>query len=325
MTKFLQEIIDASRPKPHVDGITMVLDRISIFPREEVEAVAQYIDVAKIGWGIPFIMESGNVKNWVDQWRRMGVSVSNGGTLLEYCITKGKQETCIRKLAALGFGTLEISEGVIEISRAEKKSMVGVAKSLGMRVHIEVGKKDSRNQLTLNATLERIRAALDMDIDIVIVEGRESGKGVAIYDESGNIKWDWVDAIVSEFGLKKIMFEAPQEFQQTSLIIRLGKEVNLGNIALSSVAALETQRQSLRGDTFGIHPIQPDISGGPSPRFVYFIISSHGTIDQDRIMKLTGLNRRTTQNSLSSLIRQWLIRETRDMTDLRRKLYSISS
>ncbi len=325
MPKFLQEIIDASRPKPHIEGITMVLDRISKFPEVEAEAVAQYIDVAKIGWGIPFIMESGSLRKWVDRWKSMGVSVSNGGTLLEYCVTKGKQQDCIRKLAAEGFGTLEISEGVIEISRAEKKSMVGLARSLGMRVHVEVGKKDSRNQLTLNATLDRIRAALEADIDLVIVEGRESGKGVAIYDESGNIKWDWVDAIVSEFGLKRIMFEAPQEVQQTSLIIRLGKDVNLGNIALSSVAALETQRQSLRGDTFGIHPVQPEITGGPSPRFVYFIISSHGTIDQDRIMKLTGLNRRTTQNSLSSLIRQGLIRETRDMTDLRRKLYSVSS
>jgi len=325
VAKFLQNIIDASRPKPHKEGQTMVLDRVSIFPGTSVEAVAQYIDIAKIGWGIPFIMESSAVREWVDCWKSMGVSVSNGGTLLEYCITKGKQDKCIRTLAGEGFGTLEISEGLIEISRAEKKAMIELARSLGMRIHLEVGKKDSRNQLSLNSTIDRLHAALDMDIDMAIVEGRESGKGVAIYDESGNIKWDWVDAIMSEFGLKKIMFEAPLEVQQTSLIIRLGKDVNLGNIAVSSVAALETQRQSLRGDTFGIHPVQPDIKGGPSHRFVYFIISSHGTVDQERIMKLTGLNRRTTQNSLASLIRQGLIRETRDMTDLRRKLYSISS
>ncbi len=325
MAKFLQDVIDASRPKPHAEGKTMVLDRISVDLGPSAASLSQYIDVLKIGWGIPFLIESDVLENYVRKWNSLGVSVSNGGTLLEYCTKKRRQEKCIRALAAKGFGTLEISEGVIEIPRIEKKAMSELARSLGMRVHIEVGKKDSRNQLSLNATIERLRAAMDLEPDMAIVEGRESGKGVAIYDDAGGIKWDWVDAIVSEFGIKRIMFEAPLEVQQTSLIIRLGKEVNLGNVSLGSVAALETQRQGLRGDTFGIHPAPPNISGGPSSRFVYFIISSHGTIDQERIMKLTGLNRRTTQNSLSSLYRQGLIRETRDMTDLRKKLYSLNS
>ena len=325
MGLFLNEVINASRPKPHKEGQTMVLDRISANPSSFAESISQYIDVAKIGWGIPFLLDTEFLDRWINAWNELGVSVSNGGTLLEYCVTKQKQEKCIRSLHTHGFRTFEISEGIIEIPGNEKKEMAELARSLGMRLHIEVGKKDLRNQLTLNATLEKIGAAMDLNPDIVIVEGRESGKGVAIYDESGKIKWDWVDAIISEFGMKKIMFEAPQEVQQTELIIRLGKEVNLGNIALGSVAALESQRQSIRGDTFGVHPRQPDINGGPSPRFVFFIISTHGAIDQEKIMNLTGLNRRTTQNSLASLIRQGLIRETRDMTDLRKKLYSLNS
>ena len=325
MAKFLQSVIDASRPKPHASGVTMVLDRVSGSLGPVAKSLSEYIDVVKIGWGIPFLIDAGQLEAWVREWTSLGVSVSNGGTLLEYCATKRRQEKCIRELSMAGFGTLEISEGLIEIPRTEKRSMVELARSLGMRVHIEVGKKDSRNQLTLNATIDRLHVAMDLEPDIAIVEGRESGRGVAIYDDAGVIKWDWVDAIISEFGLGKIMFEAPQEVQQTKLILRLGSEVNLGNVGVGSVAALETQRQSLRGDTFGFHAVLPDINGGPSSRFVYYIISSHGTVDQERIMKLTGLNRRTTQNSLSSLIKQGLIRETRDMPDMRKKLYSLNS
>ena len=325
MALFLNDIIDASRPKPHNDGQTMVLDRITGNPQTFASSISQYIDVAKIGWGIPFILDTEFLDKWVNAWNNLGVSVSNGGTLLEYCITKRKQEKCLIALHQHGFSTIEISEGIIEIPWKEKKSMAELARSLGMRLHIEVGKKDLRNQLTLNATLERIRVAMDLEPDMVIVEGRELGRGVEIYDESGKIKWDWVDTIVSEFGMKKIMFEAPQEVQQTELIIRLGKEINLGNISLSSVAALETQRQGIRGDTFGVHPRQLDIKGGPSPRFVFFIISAYGAIDQERIMNLTGLNRRTTQNSLSALITQGFIRETRDIADMRKKLYSLNT
>ena len=64
-----------------------------------------------------------------------------------------------------------------------------------------------------------------------------------IYDDLGDIKWDWVNNIVEEYQRDRIMFEAPNEKQQIELVIKLGSNVNLGNVAFNSVAALETQRR----------------------------------------------------------------------------------
>ena len=83
MGLFLSDVIDASRSKPHSDGQTMILDRISSNPCTFAESISQYIDVAKIGWGIPFLLDTGFLEKWVNAWNDLGVGVSNGGTLLE--------------------------------------------------------------------------------------------------------------------------------------------------------------------------------------------------------------------------------------------------
>ena len=47
----------------------------------------------------------------------------------------------------------------------------------------------------------------------------------------------------------QVMFEAPTKDLQVELISTLGADVNLGNIAVSDVIAVETLRSGLRGDT----------------------------------------------------------------------------
>ena len=71
--------------------------------------------------------------------------------------------------------------------------------------------------------------------------------GVGVFDIEGSIKWDWVTRLAENFPMEKLMFEAPAERQQVELVIRMGNNVNLGNIAPASLAALETQRLGLRG------------------------------------------------------------------------------
>jgi phosphosulfolactate synthase len=46
-----------------------------------------------------------------------------------------------------------------------------------------------------------------------------------------------------------VIFEAPRKAQQAWLIRRLGAGVNLGNVPLDEVLALETLRLGLRADT----------------------------------------------------------------------------
>lgn len=323
MPNFLNEVIDTERAKPRTSGVTMVLDRLGYSTGDTMDLVGSYADVVKIGWGLPFLLDPHILKSRVSTYKKSRIHVSNGGTLLEFCVSKGKHELALRRLQSLGFDTIELSEGVLEVPQHVKKEIVDFAHSNKLRLHVEVGRKNPRNQLSLEETISRTEQSFDYKPETLIIEGRESGRSVGIYDDAGQIKWDWVDRLEQVSQPQKLMFEAPQEIQQTELIIHLGSMINLGNVGLPSLAALETQRQGLRGDTFGASTGSKKVKGGPATKFLYFVISTHGALDQSRLMRLTGLNRRTVQDCLKKLLRQGAVRESVDPNDLRKRIYSL--
>ena len=96
-----------------------------------------------------------------------------------------------------------------------------------------------------------MQAELDAGSSLVIVEAREGGKNIGIFDKQGNAKEDEIDIILDNVGSQKILWEAPNKDQQVFFILKLGNTVNLGNISSEDITSLETLRRGLRGDTFG--------------------------------------------------------------------------
>ena len=324
-SRFAEPLLGPGRPKPRTDGFTMVLDRWAQDPGELTGPLAEYVDVVKIGWGIPALVGETAVRERIARYRAAGISVSHGGTLLEMAVAKGRHPELLDRLVRAGFDTVELSEGVIDIPRRTQREIVEFARSHSLRLHWEVGRKSSHNQLSLEETVERIRGAQEWRPDLLIVEGRESGRSVEIYDDAGAIKWDWVDRLVAETPPIPLMFEAPHEIQQTEMILRLGPRVNLGNVAMTSVAALETQRQGLRGDTFGVAPPLPDTRLPPAARFIYHMLRTSGPMDQGKLLSVTGLKRRTVQYALRTLVRGQFLRTLPDPHDYRRRVYSCAT
>lgn len=320
MEKFLESFLGDTHRST---GRTMVLDRLA-FPAETIAPLdASHNITVKIGWGIPYLLERKDVMERVKKFKSYGFRVSNGGTLLEIAYSRNRHMDAVRELSRAGFNTLEISEGVLDIPQRIKQDLVDEARSLGMALHLEVGRKNPSNQLSLDETVDRVAQMLDFKPDIVIVEGRETGRNVEIYDANGAIKWDWVNRIIKEFDRHDIMFEAPMETQQAELVIRLGPDVNLGNISMGSVFALTTQRLGLRGDTFGIEEFPGTFQGSPASKFILHILATGGPMDQHRIMEITGMNRRTVQNALESLISGGAVKAASDLRDMRKKVYSL--
>ena len=244
---------------------------------------------------------------------------------MEMAVKKGKADDTLKRLKNAGFNIVEISEGVSDMPEKVKERIADFVHSNGMRLMVEVGKKNPRNQLSLEETVQKLNESVDLEPEFLIVEGRESGKSVEIFDDLGEIKWDWVNRILEECPKEKIMFEAPLERQQVELVIRIGANVNLGNVSFSSVAALETQRRGMRGDTFGILDTTVKVNGPPSNKFVYYIVANHGPIDQSAIMDMTGINRKTLQTSLEEFIESGLIKANPDRKDMRRRIYSLNT
>ena len=322
--KFLEDYLGNNKGW-HSGGSTMVIDRFAAVPWENIPDLSEYISYVKIGWTLSMLLTEKNLSERIQRYKASGLPVSHGGTLMEMAVKKGKADDTLMRLKNAGFNIVEISEGVSEMPVKVKERIADFVHSNGMRLTVEVGKKNPRNQLSLEETVQKLNESVDLEPEFLIVEGRESGKSVEIFDDLGEIKWDWVNRILEECPKEKIMFEAPLERQQVELVIRIGANVNLGNVSFSSVAALETQRRGMRGDTFGILDTTVKVNGPPSNKFVYYIVANHGPIDQSAIMDMTGINRKTLQTSLEELIESGLIKANPDRKDMRRRIYSLNT
>jgi phosphosulfolactate synthase len=114
-----------------------------------------------------------------------------------------------------------------------------------------VGKKDPTEQPPPSELADQALQDLAWGAEHVIVEARESGLGIGIYDGTGNISVAAVDTIAGAMGdrVDRLIWEAPLKIQQSELIKRFGPNVGLGNIDPHKVVALEALRAGLRFET----------------------------------------------------------------------------
>jgi phosphosulfolactate synthase len=310
--------------RPRKVGVTHVLDRLQPGSFEELRPLAPYIDIVKIGWGLPLLLPRERLKARIRFYHDIGVEVSSGGTLLEYSVVRDRTAAFLDEARELGFDMVEISDGIIDLARAQIERLAREVSRRGLDVLIEVGKKNPQNQLSLRETLDRIEHARSLKPRKVIIESRESGKGVGIYDGEGAIKWDWVRTILADHPMEELIFEAPQEAQQIALLMELGQETNLGNVAVTSIAPLASQRLGLRGDTFGALRSSRSVKGPPATKFLYFLLETYRGLDQSELVRLSRLPRRTVQSALVELRRQGLVREGVSLVDSRRREYRLA-
>jgi phosphosulfolactate synthase len=120
---------------------------------------------------------------------------------------------------------------------------------MGMLVLTEVGKKHPADRVPRSNIREQIAADLGHGAWKVIVEGRESGKGVVIYRDDGSIDEDELEGLATAADPQRLIWEAPLKAQQQDLILRFGPNVNLGNIEPGDALSVESLRVGLRGDT----------------------------------------------------------------------------
>ncbi|MGA8302203.1 MAG: phosphosulfolactate synthase [Thermoplasmata archaeon] len=319
---FPAEIPRFSRPRS--TGITHLLDRLAPLHRAELAFAAPYIDVAKIGWGLPLLLPRSAVQERIKLYHEFSIEVSTGGTLLEYAVTHDRVPQLMEEARELGFDIIEISSGIIELSPAQIEGLAKAARDRSLDFYIEVGKKDTHYQLSLKETIAQISHARTLRPRKVIVESRESGRGVGIYDSDGAIKWDWVRSILAEHPREELIFEAPQEIQQVQLLRELGSDVNLGNVALRSVAPLASERLGLRGETFGTIRTSKAVKGPPAAKFLFFLLETYRGLDQSQLAQMSRLPRRTVQSALESLRQQGLVQESVSLQDSRRREYRLT-
>lgn len=241
--------------KPRQKGITMVLDKgLGLETAESLINISgDYVDYLKFGWGTSIVHEQDIIKDKVAMYKSHNITPYTGGTLFELAYMNDKLEEFFQEAHDLGFEAIEVSDGSTTISHDKKLECIESAKKDGFEVLSEVGKKDPGldKELSLDERIEYMQNELEAGSSLIIVEAREGGKNIGIYDKAGNAKEDEKDYILDNFDGNKILWEAPNKDQQVFFILKLGNDVNLGNVSTDDITSLETLRRGLRGDTVG--------------------------------------------------------------------------
>ncbi len=205
-----------------------------------------FIDIAKIGIGSAYVTPF--LQRKIDLYKQFNIKPYCGGTLFEKCYEQNKLPQYLKSLYQLGIEWIEVSNGTINIPLDERLVLISQMKK-EFHVIAEVGSKDSDHNLSLAEWVNEMQDLLAAGSEYVITEGRDSGTS-GIYEKDGEIKSDLISELVKEIDYKKIIFEAPTTKQQMYFINLFGANVNLGNIKLSDILTLETQRRGLRSETF---------------------------------------------------------------------------
>lgn len=254
--------------KPRRAGINMVIDK-SLGARslaDLLETAGDSIDHIKLAFGTTIALSERGVRDKIQLMRSYNIDVYPGGTLLEAAVFQGALLEFLHRARDLGFTMIEVSDGTITMSPARRADAIHCALDLGFHVITEVGKKDPRKKMPAGAMQAQIAADLAMGARYVIIESREGGKGIGIYDQNGKVNVPELDALVGGLeDLDRIVWEAPQCSQQAYLIERFGPNVNLGNIQPPDVLALEALRCGFRFETLRHAVENQELGEMPSP------------------------------------------------------------
>ncbi|NQS76997.1 MAG: phosphosulfolactate synthase [Peptococcaceae bacterium] len=238
--------------KPRSSGLTMVIDKgLGLNETKDMLDVAgDYIDFLKFGFGTSALYSQGLLEKKINLAKDYDIEVYPGGTFLEIAIMQNKLKEFIKMARAFGYTTLEVSDGTISFSQEVRERAISLALDAGFKVLTEVGKKNLQDKEKIGHYLRQVKHDLDYGAYRVIVEGRESGKNAGFYDQQGRFVGDEWERILEAAGDPRLLiWEAPLKQQQQDLILHFGSDVNLGNIAVNEVLALEALRVGLRGDT----------------------------------------------------------------------------
>lgn len=233
---------------PRNDGITMVMDKgLSIRQVEDmISSSSKYIDIVKLGFGTAYLTE--NLEKKIKLYQKANFKVYFGGTLFESFIARNMFNEFEEIIRRFQLDTVEVSDGCINLEHEKKCEYINRL-SQNTTVLSEIGSKSPEILIPPSKWIEMMDKEIKAGSWKVIAEAREGGN-VGIYEETGEIRSDLINEIMTRIPKEKILWEAPKKSQQVWFIKLIGQNVNLGNIAPNEVIPLECLRLGLRGDTF---------------------------------------------------------------------------
>jgi len=255
MTRAFEKFITV----PEETGVVMVIEK-EFGPdgaKDWAKMAAGIVDIVKCTFGTAALYDENVLKQKIEVYKNAGISPMIGGTLTEVAIlnaggySKADIQGYLKYAKSLGFSHLEFSDGTIYVPDDKRADIIKMCIDQGFTVISEVGKKDPKKDalITSEQRIELMKKDIENGAVMVIIESRESGKGIGVMDKAGEVDFTELDTIINAVGLNNTMIEAPNKAQQQAIYIKYGPKANIGNVQPRDVMSVGALRGGLRGDT----------------------------------------------------------------------------
>ncbi len=216
------------------------------------------MSILKISMACWMVAKESATRRKIAAARSYNVPTVTGGGPFEIAVAQGQLSAYVDLCADIGVTRIECAEGFTDI-RLRAQDIVKMADEKELEVQFELGKKHTGafTKYAVGQLIERGQRWLDAGALQVVVEARESARGVGLFDDEGNLNRAFADRFAKAFGLKTVMFEAPNKPSQFALLDHFGREVHLCNVRLEEVLRVEIYRRGLHSDAFGKDKLRP--------------------------------------------------------------------
>ncbi len=218
------------------------------------------MSILKVSMACWMIADENVTRQKIALAKKYRVPTTTGGGPFEVAYVQGKLPQYLDLVADFGFNRIECGEGFTDIS-LDAKEIVTMAHDRGLEVQFELGKKHTGafTQDVVEALISQGKRWLEAGAVQLVVEARESAKGVGLFDDAGNLNVVFADRFANAFGHSVVMFEAPNKPSQFALLDHFGREVHLCNVRLEELLRVEIYRRGLHSDAFSKENLRPHL------------------------------------------------------------------
>jgi phosphosulfolactate synthase len=188
------------------------------------------------------------------------VPTVTGGGPFEIAVAQQQLPAYLDLCADIGVTRIECGEGFTDMP-LPASDVVRMAHDRGLEVQFELGKKHGGafSSDVVSQLIEQGKRWLDAGAVQLVIEARESARGVGLFDDEGKFNPSFADCFAHAFGLEVAIFEAPNKPSQFALLDHFGPAVHLCNIRLEEILRVEIYRRGLHSDAFANPKLRPAI------------------------------------------------------------------
>ena len=225
-----------------------------------LEQSSHLISILKISMACWQVAKESATRKKIAAAKKNKVPTVTGGGPFEVAVAQGELPAYLDLCAGLSFTRIECGEGFTDMPLAAH-DVVRWAEQRGLDVQFEIGKKHTGafTEDKVRGLIEQGQRWLDAGALQVVVEARESAKGVGLFDDEGNLNRGFADRFAKAFGLDIVVFEAPNKPSQFALLNHFGREVHLCNVRIEELLRVEIYRRGLHSDAFEKENLRPPV------------------------------------------------------------------